>query len=338
MATDPNRRSRRAERTAAAAPRYFSPRISSARRFYLTLAPRADRGLSVISGGWERCRADYAIRRSGFPHPTMEFVARGSGRLRLGGETTALNPGVAFVYGPRVPQFIESDPTAPMLKYFVVFDGPEGRALLDSCDLKPGSVRHLGQPERVRQVWDLLIDHGLGDHEDRQRLCVAALEYLIVLISSLAVPAEDFANRAWETYQRCRAFIEDEHPRIHSLRDIERNCHATGAYICRLFKRYGRQGPMEFARHLQMNKAVNAVLLGRRKLSDVSQSLGFSDRHSFSRSFRQVFGVPPTVLRELGRAGPEGVRRKDNGKRITENGRRKMKTAVRDGKPGSEAP
>ena len=72
-------------------PRYFSAQISEARRFYLTWNFTTQRSLVVVSGGVEHCRSDYEINRSGFPHPTLEFVARGAGQLVLNGQTHALD-------------------------------------------------------------------------------------------------------------------------------------------------------------------------------------------------------------------------------------------------------
>lgn len=278
-------------------PRYFSARVSAARRFYLRLAPGRGRPLTVVSGGWEQCRPDYSIRRPGFPHPTIEFVARGAGELRLARQTWALAPGTAFVYGRGVPHRIRTDPEAPMLKYFVVFAGAEGRDLLRTCGLNPGTACRVSRPEPVQQVFDDLIDQALGDHPDRQRLCGVALEYLITRINSLAVPFDEGGTRALATYQRCRAFIEAEYLRIQSLQAIAGACHTDGAYICRLFRRYGRESPIQFLRHLRMNRAVDLLLNHNLMVKETAAELGFSDPHNFTRAFRKAFGVSPARLR-----------------------------------------
>jgi AraC-like DNA-binding protein len=281
----------------AGEPGYFSDRVSGARRFYLRLAPARRRALTVISGGWERCRPDYVIERPGFPHPILEFVARGAGTLRLAGTDYALAPGVAFVYGRGLPHRIRCAPEAPLLKYFVVFSGHEGRALLKACRLTPGTVCRVAPPEPVRQVFDDLIDHALGDHPDRPRLCAVALEYLITRIHAFAHPHDGGDRRARDTYERCRAFIEAEHLRVRTLGEIAAACHADGAYICRLFRRYGRESPVQFLRHLRMNHAVDRLLNHGRMVKEVADELGFSDPHNFTRAFRQVYGVPPERLR-----------------------------------------
>src|SRR5512138_2255677 len=84
-------------------PRYFSSQISQARRFFLGLSRSAGRGFAVVSGGLEYCRPDYLIDREGFPCPVVELVVRGAGGLEMGGRLYDLAPGMAFLYGPKVP-------------------------------------------------------------------------------------------------------------------------------------------------------------------------------------------------------------------------------------------
>ncbi len=101
-----------------AAPRYFSAQVTSARRFHLRGALMKGEAFRVISGGLEYCRPDYAIDRQGFPHPVLEFVAGGAGRLVMGSVSHAVGPGSIFTYGRGVPHRIESDPARPLVKYF----------------------------------------------------------------------------------------------------------------------------------------------------------------------------------------------------------------------------
>jgi hypothetical protein len=123
------------------APEFFSPQVAAARRFYRHLQPSRRVPLSVVCGGLEHCRADYAIHRPTFPFYSIEYVVRGSGELKLANRRHALQPGVLFAYGPRVPQHITGAPEDPLVKYFVDFTGRTAPALLRSCRLPPAKWR-----------------------------------------------------------------------------------------------------------------------------------------------------------------------------------------------------
>ena len=279
--------------TLLAEPTYFSAQVSAARRFYLQLNAGAGRALAVVSGGWERCLPDYRIRRPGFPHPVIEFVAHGAGVLTLAGKTYALRPGSVFVYSRNQPHTIRTSPGAPMLKYFAVCAGKEACALLRECRLEPGAVVQIAHTDRVQQVFDDLINHGLGDHPNRPRMCAVALQYLMLKLGDLAIPYGESDQPAFATYRRCRQFIAENFLRTRTLQEAADACHVNVSYLCRLFQRFGRERPYRFLQLLRMNHAADLLRNHNRLVKEVAQELDFENANNFSRAFRQWFGVPP---------------------------------------------
>lgn len=278
-------------------PRYFSEQVSSAQRFYLRQNPGEKTPLAVISGGVEYCRPDYEINRNGFPHPIIEFVARGTGELVLRGTSHRLAAGTIFTYSRGIPHRIVCEPAQPLTKYFVVLSGESGRELMRECRLSPGTVCRVLHPEQVQQVFEDLIRHGRGDHPDRHRMCAVAVQYLIMKIGDLAAPCGDAASGAFATYQRCRSFIEENYLSVQTLNDVASACHVDLAYLCRLFQRFGRERPFRYLQHLRLNRAAELIQNSDLMIKEVSDKLGFSDPYNFSRSFRREFGVPPGHLR-----------------------------------------
>jgi AraC-like DNA-binding protein len=283
-------------RVSGEAPEYFSTQVSSSRRFYLVLKPGMDSRMSVLSGGWEVCCLEYDLKRSGFPFLALEFVVRGTGRLILNGDEYDLRPGTGFVYGPGIPHRIVTDPGAPMKKYFVVFSGKPVLDLLSECHLLPGTVMHVADPVHINGVFDDLIRYGLSDHSDRNRICQVALQYLIIKIRDLSIPQGQGVTRAFETYQRCRRFIEENCLRNYSLREIADECHVDMAYLCRLFQRFGRESPFQYLQHLRMNRAVDLLKNSGRMVKQVADELHFSDQYNFSRAFKKFYGISPVHL------------------------------------------
>lgn len=274
-------------------PSYFSQQVATARRFYLELRPGSRRRLAVLSGGREDCRPDYLIRRRRFPHPILEFVSRGAGRLVLCRRSYKLEPGTVFIYGPNHPHRIETDPRVPLAKYFVVFAGLESLPLLEESQLQPGRVYRVTRWNEVQHIFDDLVQHGLSDHADRPRMCAVVLQYLIMKIGDLALPYNQSASRAYGTYQRCRQLIEEHHLRFSSLEAAASACHVNPAYLCRLFQRFGRESPYHYLLHLRMNHAVDLLQNQGRLVKQVAEELDFSDSGNFSRAFKHCFGIAP---------------------------------------------
>ncbi|MEO8616946.1 MAG: AraC family transcriptional regulator [Luteolibacter sp.] len=277
-------------------PGYFSSQVSSSNRFYLELKPKRSRELTVVSGGCEHCLPDYEVRRDGFPFLILEFISRGAGTLVMQGKTHNLRPGSVFVYGPGIAHQVTADPACAMSKFFVAFTGQGAIELLQECQMLPPWIVQVTHPERVEQVFDDLIQHGLSDHTNRSRMCNVALQYLVMKITDHSVPHGQLTTPAFATYQRCRKFIEENFVKLRTLRDVADACHVDHAYLCRLFQRFGRQSPIQYLQHLRMNHAADLLQNSQRMVKEVAEELGFSDPYNFSRAFKRVFRVYPGHL------------------------------------------
>jgi len=282
-------------------PEFFSLQVREARRFYLDLAPPSDTSLAVVCGGYESCEPDYAIRRSTFPYYSIEFVARGKGSLRLGGQTYSLLPGALFSYGPDIAQEIATDASDRLGKYFVDFTGSRALDLLKQYGLPPASFARVHAPGEIQRILDDLIRDGSKGTGHAAALCAALLEYLMVKLADSLMPWEAEQTPAFATYQRCRQHIAGQFDRLKSLEQVARECHVDRAYLCRLFRRYDHETPYRFLTRLKMNLAAELLHEPDAMVKRVAAELGFDDPFHFSRTFKSIFGVSPQAFRRLGR-------------------------------------
>ncbi len=281
----------------AAAPEFFSPQVSAARRFYLNLNPPRRTPLAVVSGGCEHCAPDYQIHRATFPFYSLEYTARGRGWFKLDNRRHELQPGVIFAYGPGVRQDIAADPAEPPVKYFVDFAGTKSPEILRRCGLPPGTVSRVFPPNEIQNLFDELIRCGQRASPVTPELCGRLLECLAWRISGARAPAAGAGTPAFATYQRCRRHIETHFARLKTLRQIAQECHVDGAYLCRLFQKFDHQTPYQYLMRLKMNLAAEWLQLPGALVKEAAERAGFTDPFHFSRAFKSVFGVAPAVFR-----------------------------------------
>ncbi len=279
--------------------RYFSPQVTSARRFNLRPNKSSNGGVTVVGGGVEHCRPDYLIDRPGFPFPIVEFVAEGAGRLVMNDRWHDLIPGTLFTYGHGVAHAISCDEEHALVKYFLVLGGRGSPAYLRSLRLGIGSVVQVADPGRVRHILDDIIDFGLSDRFDREDCCLQALRYLMLKITDSVIPLPASSARAFHTYQRCRNYIETNGLTVTSLRSVAEACHVDEAYLCRLFRRFGRERPFHYLQHIRMNHAMTQLQTTDRLVKEIAEDLHFSDTANFTRAFRSWYGVPPNAIRRM---------------------------------------
>ena len=280
-------------------PEFFSPHVREARRFYLDLAPSARQPLAVVCGGFERSTPDYAIERADFPYFAIEFVVHGKGTLSLSGQQVPLLPATVFAYGPDVPHRINTDRDDPLAKYFVDFVGRRAGALLRQQDLAPGTSGRVAAAGEIQRVFDDLIRNGLGSTRRTPELCAALLEYLILMIGESLSTWEAAQTPAYATYERCRAYIQENYMALTSLPQIAAPCHVSPAYLCRLFRRYDHQTPYQLLMRLRMNRAAERLQNPDVLVKQVAAEFGFDDPFHFSRAFKNVLGLSPERFRQL---------------------------------------
>ncbi len=293
---------RKTTTSSSSEPEFFSAQISEARRFYLDLQPPATHRLVVICGGCEHCASDYRIHRKDFKYYSIEFVARGQGLLQLAGKKYDLVPGTIFAYGPGVAQDIRCNPARPLVKHFVDFVGRDAARLLKAPAPRPGQVLQSSVPDEILQLFENIITAGLRRTPFNAAICAALVEQMILRIAETAVPPGTIGTLAFETYQRCRQFIETNYLRLDGLNEIADRCHVDAAYICRLFRRYDHQGPYQYLTRLKMRDAAQRLQIPGTLVKIVADELGFPDAFQFSRTFRRIYGIPPRRFAQLQRA------------------------------------
>jgi AraC-like DNA-binding protein len=167
----------------------------------------------------------------------------------------------------------------------------------------PGQLAQTSVPDEILPLFDALIRTGLRTTPFRERICALLTEHILLRVAESLVPVGSAGSLAFETYQRCRAFIEEHYLEVLSLAQIAARCGIDSAYLCRLFKRYDHQSPYQHLTRLRMGHAAQRLQQAGVLAKQVAGELGFSDPFHFSRTFRRVLGVSPRRFIELQRPG-----------------------------------
>ncbi|MGA4577371.1 AraC family transcriptional regulator [Limisphaera sp. VF-2] len=289
----------------AGPPAFFATEVKGARRFYRDLAPDPRAQLVVVCGGREECTPAYRIQRRGFPFWSLEYVVAGRGRVHLEGRWRDLGPGDVFSYGPGVPHEIVTSGDAPLVKYFVDVAGRHARRRLQQWGLWPPRLARVHPPDALQRLFEELIDAGLRSGPGGDALCAGLFGCLGIKLRMAAAPAEQMLTPAFLTYQRCCALIQSDPAKFRNLADVARACHVDRAHLCRLFRRFSGETPYRYLMRQKLAGAAARLCEPGALVKAVAWEAGFSDPFHFSRVFKRVFGVSPSVFR-LWRCGREG--------------------------------
>lgn len=283
----------------------LSKQVSGTRYFFLNLAPAATgaKGLTVTLGGRERCNPDYEIRRSAYSYHGLEYVAEGAGKVELDGVRHELRPGSVFSYGTSTACELRTEATRPMVKYFVCFTGAGAGRRLKQAGVTAGTVRTLATHAEIRDVMDDLVREGQRAGPLARTICAQLFELLLLKIEDAAAAGIEQGDPAQENFQRCKALIDAEAERLHTLREIAAAAGLEESSVCRLFRRYQDTSPYQYLLRRKMNLAAAFLVEGRGRVKEAAQHVGFADPYHFSRCFKAVHGVAPSELLKHSRQG-----------------------------------
>ena len=254
--------------------------------------------MAVACAGCEDCAPDYRMVRRNFRYHALEFIDNGQWRLHIGERTVVVGPGSVFVYGPASGYRLEALGGSPLRKYFVDFSGPQAEQLMRRHEIPGDRPVSVHQPARMREVFDQLIDCADLPPETARPLGVHLAELLLMRVwadSRVVSPAREQAH---DSYQRARRMIREHHATLGSVEEVARACGLSPAYLSRLFRRYGGEGPLQFLTRLRMQHAADLLLRHSTNVQEAAAALGFSDPFHFSRVFKRVHGLSPKAFLE----------------------------------------
>ena len=275
-------------------PPFISREVRKARRFYLELDPAPHRELRVACGGWELCAPTYHIRRGQFVYFTVEFVAGGRGQLELGNRTYALGRGSVFSYGPACPHVLETDPDDCLSKYFVSFTGRNVAALMKTHAMAPGTCRAVAEPHDVQAAFEQVLVEGARSTGSTARITALQAQVLLLKMSAANEP-HPHRHQSYQTFARCRAFLDRHFLEVSTAAEAAAACHVDPAYASRLFARYGHGSFYGYLLRRKMGWAAELLDGGRLIVREAADKLGMDAFH-FSRVFKRVHGISPACF------------------------------------------
>jgi AraC family transcriptional regulator len=104
------------------------------------------------------------------------------------------------------------------------------------------------------------------------------------------------ALAGWQT-ARVRAFIDENLHRTIHTKDLSAVAQRSTAHFSRSFKQAFGEPPHAYVVRRRLERAYHLMITSSASLSEIAQSVGFSDSAHLGRPFRQAFGQSPSRWR-----------------------------------------
>lgn len=237
------------------------------------------------------------------------YIVNGSIQHNLNGRITLLNPGdLCIVYPNETHYFLRDEKSLPCVHRDIIIKVP----LFEACCafLSPELLQQIFEkhldtiwhiPPEEQHVLDknlnlLTLSNFANDHpknEDEKFLCFNLLKYFTSTVS-LKSPSN---YPQWLTQLLTRfhspQLLKEGLPLILST------CHYHPVYTCRIFKQYTGTTMSNYLLQVRLQHASNLLLIRDNTVADIAESLGFQSIPYFNKSFKKMFGLPPSEYRKV---------------------------------------
>ena len=222
----------------------------------------------------------------------ITYCIDGEMKYRYNGEEVVLHSGDAIVFpiGAKRERLEGSVPTV-CASMNARFDGSFVPAV-------EGLLRKSVRSDTVQILTSMKRAHmSLGEEKNKK---TAALFYY--LYYQLLETARENEN---PHVKKIKEYIADNLCERITLSDIADAVHLAPQYCCALFSRCEGVGIVEFILQQRIEQAKRLITVGDLKLSEIAESVGFSDYNYFSRVFKRVTGITATRYRGMQSGDPD---------------------------------
>jgi AraC-like DNA-binding protein len=270
-------------------------------------------GLCVLNTGCTHIKGsdEYPLRQ----HPSHHFfrwddwrvleeyqiiyIANGHGVFESASvRLTEVKPGTIIFLFPNERHRYKPDNGGGWDEYWVGVSGKIIDSLFHTGFIKPDAACfHIGCNERVRNLFEIIMDNAREKSIDYQPLVSGAVMHLIGEYHAAVKQSlvsyrveEEMMKKAMELF---RVHLAQSYSPEQAAMDLN----LSYSTFRRLFKLYAGMPPGQYYLQLKINEAAELLKKGDLLVKEICASMNFDSAHYFSRVFKEKTGFTPTKYR-----------------------------------------
>ncbi len=262
--------------------------------FIIPPPPSSD--LYVFNVGSQRCPKNHshgpAVRRNVLVH----YIYEGKGLFESAGKKYNLSAGQAFVIFPQQTTFYKADGGEPWHYRWIEIAGEGAPKVfsqlgisIDNPIIKDHTPFYMGHVLAK-------IENAASGSASAYNICSYLWDF-VYRISECRGVAETIMSGKELYVERAIEYIDANYWRSPSVLDIAEYLGIDRGYLSKLFKEYRGVSPQKYIIEYRMGIAKELLMRDNLTVGDVGRSVGFEDQLAFSKAFKKVTGMSPSLWR-----------------------------------------
>jgi len=262
---------------------------------------RQTNDLYLVHCGQQQCPPGYTYDHKIPNEYHLHFILNGKGVLEINDKLYHLKKDDIFVIPKDHPIHYFADPDDAWEYMWITFDGDMSATYLKHMELTADSpVIHSAIPNKtyVPMIQKILDTNELTFSNEIKRV-----GYLYDIISTV-IEAQSVSKRDKKQYDYSSAtyvdyalqYIKFNYDHI-KVNDIAQYIGINRSYLTSIFKKQLNISPQEYLVSYRLKKAAELLNTTNMSIQDISASIGYENALTFSKMFKQTYGLCPKNYR-----------------------------------------
>jgi AraC-like DNA-binding protein len=247
--------------------------------------------------GYEKCQSKHRFGPSLRDNYIVHFVISGKGRYTVNDTTHHLGAGDFFLIRPNELVDYEADAEDPWEYFWIGFSGNKVKEILHTNGI--GAKDYIGQVDRKEALREKFAHFMQSDFfDDSKKLANQAFFYDIFSFFKIHNENMEMGVRVSQRKKYSEAFllyVENNYYREDlTIEEIAKSMYLHPSYFSQVIKEELGLNALKYLNLYRMNKASQLLKTTELSIEEISSAVGYQNRHSFSRAFKNRFHSSPT--------------------------------------------
>lgn len=249
--------------------------------------------IAVYNTGKQKCEGGYSWGPAIRDHYLIHYVISGKGTYVCGDETYHISAGDLFIVFPNQVVSYYADKDDPWQYCWVGFNGTEAQRLIDLTPFRQDRLLLSLNDNSIQQsLLDIYDARGNKPANDMSMIGRLYL-FLSKLIDLNTVREESDVTSIY--IENALKYIQYNYSHSIDITNIADSIGISRSHLYRVFIKHLGLSPNDYLTQYRINRACSLLRNSDLSISNIANSVGYDDPLYFSRVFKKVKGVSPSM-------------------------------------------
>jgi len=264
--------------------------------YKLSFETAKSEGLAVVNCGCSKTEPLHSFGPALKPNYVIHFVLSGKGIFSMEGKKYELEAGTGFLIPPGELAFYQADELEPWTYIWVGFSGSKALEYINGIGLSGHAPIFRSEEHEALYacVKDMMEHNTYGVANELRRI-----GQLHVFLSMVARENSLEEVEKGNLYvKRAIEYIQGNYHIPIKVTDVADYVCINRSYLYSLFQEELEMSPRQFLSRYRITKAAELLLTSSLSVESIALSTGYNDTFVFTKAFKQLTGMSPTVYRK----------------------------------------